>query len=228
MPQKTTCRDCGFILYEDMDLKSPDEIIEQYDGRCPQCGKKLTFVPSEVYVKPAEGVSVPRSATQKTEEQPYKETPPGKKIPPGAYPKLDVDFTVIVSNAFNSIITGLDLYKDVDTPPIPYEILSEIENMGGAIASPRPIHPVSRIRLPLGADRYSDAKHAVEVRFHRSYVSRVLFLERTKHPFTWKVLNPKGLPSKLRKKYRKKILKKAENLAKIIEKHKGAKSQQTE
>ena len=54
MPQKVVCRDCGFVLYEDIDLKSPDEIIEQYDGRCPSCGKKLTFVPENVEIKPAE------------------------------------------------------------------------------------------------------------------------------------------------------------------------------
>ena len=35
-------------------MKSPDEIIQQHDGRCPSCGKKLAFIPENVDVKPAE------------------------------------------------------------------------------------------------------------------------------------------------------------------------------
>ncbi|UCC33275.1 MAG: hypothetical protein JSW53_05780 [Candidatus Bathyarchaeota archaeon] len=54
MPQKVVCRECGFVLYEDLDLKAPDEIMQQYDGKCPSCGKKLTFTPENIEVKPAE------------------------------------------------------------------------------------------------------------------------------------------------------------------------------
>ena len=52
MPQKVVCHECGFILYEGSDLKPPDEIIQTCDGKCPKCGKKLSFVPRNVEVKP--------------------------------------------------------------------------------------------------------------------------------------------------------------------------------
>ena len=57
MPQRAVCQDCGCILYEDIDLKSPDEIIQQHDGKCPSCGKKLIFVPEKIDVKPVEQVT---------------------------------------------------------------------------------------------------------------------------------------------------------------------------
>jgi len=38
-------------------LKAPDEIIQQHDGRCPSCGKKLIFVPENIEVKAAEEAS---------------------------------------------------------------------------------------------------------------------------------------------------------------------------
>lgn len=54
MPQKVVCHNCGFVLYEGLDLKPPDEIVQSYDGKCPKCGKKLSFIPKDVEVKPAE------------------------------------------------------------------------------------------------------------------------------------------------------------------------------
>jgi DNA-directed RNA polymerase subunit RPC12/RpoP len=35
-------------------LKPPDEIIQTHDGKCPQCGKKISFVPKKVEVKSAD------------------------------------------------------------------------------------------------------------------------------------------------------------------------------
>lgn len=54
VPQRVVCRECGYILYEDVDLKTPDEILSQYNGKCPQCGKKLALIPLDVNVKPVE------------------------------------------------------------------------------------------------------------------------------------------------------------------------------
>ncbi|UCB60485.1 MAG: hypothetical protein JSW72_10430 [Candidatus Bathyarchaeota archaeon] len=54
MPQKVFCQKCGFILYEGQELKPPDEIIQKFDGKCPQCGKKLSYIPIDIEVKPAE------------------------------------------------------------------------------------------------------------------------------------------------------------------------------
>jgi len=40
------------VLYEGADLKPPDEILQQFDGKCPSCGKKLSLLPINVDVKP--------------------------------------------------------------------------------------------------------------------------------------------------------------------------------
>jgi DNA-directed RNA polymerase subunit RPC12/RpoP len=37
-------------LYEGPDLKPPDEIIQKYDGKCPECGRKRFVVPIDVEV----------------------------------------------------------------------------------------------------------------------------------------------------------------------------------
>jgi len=31
-------------------LKPPDEIIQANDGKCPKCGKKISFIPKKVDV----------------------------------------------------------------------------------------------------------------------------------------------------------------------------------
>jgi len=43
MPQIAVCKGCGYVIYEGVELKSADEIIQMVGGRCPKCGKKLTF-----------------------------------------------------------------------------------------------------------------------------------------------------------------------------------------
>jgi len=52
MPQCVICSGCNFVLYEGQDLKPPDEILQQHDGKCPKCGKKLSLLPIDVEVKP--------------------------------------------------------------------------------------------------------------------------------------------------------------------------------
>jgi hypothetical protein len=42
------------VLYEGNELKPPDEIIQKHDGKCPECGKKLSTIPMDVEVKPSE------------------------------------------------------------------------------------------------------------------------------------------------------------------------------
>jgi len=54
VPQQVICHECGFVLYEGKELRPPDEIIQQHDGKCPKCGKKLSFIPKKVEVKSAE------------------------------------------------------------------------------------------------------------------------------------------------------------------------------
>lgn len=53
MPQRVVCKKCGCVLYDDDELKTPDEILNQHNGKCPKCGKKLALVPLDVEVKPA-------------------------------------------------------------------------------------------------------------------------------------------------------------------------------
>lgn len=52
MPQRTICKGCGHIFYEGPELSPPDEILKKYE-HCPNCGRKLNFIP-DVKVKPAE------------------------------------------------------------------------------------------------------------------------------------------------------------------------------
>jgi len=54
MPQRITCSGCGKVLYEGELLKSPQDIIKKFDGRCPHCNKELKFDSDKVEVSPAE------------------------------------------------------------------------------------------------------------------------------------------------------------------------------
>jgi len=54
VPQRVICQKCGAVLYDGVELKPPDEIIQGYDGKCPTCGRKLSFVPKNVEVKPVD------------------------------------------------------------------------------------------------------------------------------------------------------------------------------
>ncbi|MFQ6086753.1 MAG: hypothetical protein ACE5OV_01905 [Candidatus Bathyarchaeia archaeon] len=51
MPQRIHCKKCGAILYEDMELKPPHEIVQRYDGRCPNCGRRLSYIPIKIKVR---------------------------------------------------------------------------------------------------------------------------------------------------------------------------------
>ncbi|HTY75543.1 MAG TPA: hypothetical protein VMD05_08260 [Candidatus Nanoarchaeia archaeon] len=53
MPQRVLCHECKHVLYEGPELRPPDEIIHQYDGKCPKCSRKLSLLPLDVEVKPA-------------------------------------------------------------------------------------------------------------------------------------------------------------------------------
>ena len=52
MPQRVICKECRQLLYEGPDLKPPDEVIQMHEGKCPQCGRKLSLLPFDVEVKP--------------------------------------------------------------------------------------------------------------------------------------------------------------------------------
>ncbi|MGD2141975.1 MAG: hypothetical protein PVH79_00675 [Candidatus Bathyarchaeota archaeon] len=52
MPQRVTCAECNELLYEGDILKSPQDIIKKYDGRCPKCNRKLNFDSTGVSITP--------------------------------------------------------------------------------------------------------------------------------------------------------------------------------
>ena len=54
MPQTVKCSDCGYLLYEGDILKSPQDVIKKYGGRCPHCNKRLAFSSESVTVTPCE------------------------------------------------------------------------------------------------------------------------------------------------------------------------------
>jgi len=51
MPQRIICEDCGFVMYDGSELKPPSELVQQYGGKCPKCGKKLDFSPEKVDIE---------------------------------------------------------------------------------------------------------------------------------------------------------------------------------
>jgi len=53
MPQEIVCSNCGYKLYEGNILKSPQDIIKKFDGRCPECNKDLSFSSGGVDIKPS-------------------------------------------------------------------------------------------------------------------------------------------------------------------------------
>ena len=74
VPQLVICHKCGTILYESIDeLKAPDEIIQSYDGKCPNCGKKLSYIPKNVEVKSVD------ETNQLSPLEPEKKRPSRKK-----------------------------------------------------------------------------------------------------------------------------------------------------
>ena len=59
VPQLVICHKCGAVLYEGIELKSPDEIIQSYDGKCPTCGKKLSYIPIDAKVRSVDETNLP-------------------------------------------------------------------------------------------------------------------------------------------------------------------------
>jgi ribosomal protein S27AE len=53
VPQEVVCDGCGEVLYAGPELKPPDELIQKHNGKCPKCGRKLSYTPIKVEVDPA-------------------------------------------------------------------------------------------------------------------------------------------------------------------------------
>ena len=55
MPQKIVCSICKEVLYEGELLKSPQDVIKKFEGRCPKCKKELRFKMDGVDIHPTSG-----------------------------------------------------------------------------------------------------------------------------------------------------------------------------
>lgn len=51
------CDKCCALLYEGEEIRPPNDIVLDYDGKCPNCGKKLSFVPINVEIRVIAGAS---------------------------------------------------------------------------------------------------------------------------------------------------------------------------
>ncbi len=52
MPQRIICKRCGSSLYEGIELESPSDVIQRYNGTCPNCGNKLEFNYENIRIVP--------------------------------------------------------------------------------------------------------------------------------------------------------------------------------
>ncbi len=57
MPLRAFCHKCGAVLYEGVEIKAPNEIISEYDGKCPKCGRKLSFIPKIAEIRAATDIN---------------------------------------------------------------------------------------------------------------------------------------------------------------------------
>jgi len=53
LPQQVKCDGCGAILYEGDELKSPEEILQMHNGKCPKCGRSLSLTPKRIEIRAA-------------------------------------------------------------------------------------------------------------------------------------------------------------------------------
>jgi len=50
MPHRVICGKCEAVLYEGKDVKPPYEIVTSYNGKCPNCAKKLLHSPLKIQI----------------------------------------------------------------------------------------------------------------------------------------------------------------------------------
>jgi hypothetical protein len=51
VPQKIICEGCGNILFKDIKLRPPQELIHELNGKCPYCDKELIFNSDKLEIK---------------------------------------------------------------------------------------------------------------------------------------------------------------------------------
>lgn len=63
MPQEINCSGCGYVLYEGDLLRSPQDIIKKYEGKCPNCGKPLVVAILNIQIVNAEDTEKKKKKT---------------------------------------------------------------------------------------------------------------------------------------------------------------------
>ena len=63
MPQEIICSGCGYVLYEGEILRSPQDIIKKYEGKCPNCGKSLVIDIVNITITNADDVERKKKTT---------------------------------------------------------------------------------------------------------------------------------------------------------------------
>jgi hypothetical protein len=203
MPQRVTCNDCGHILYQGLDIKPPDEISQMYNGKCPQCGRTLSIIPTTVQVQPYSGekieiitVNIPKF------EKPGYVFPVNPTLQP-SLAQIEANFLATAVNELYEIMKIFDLS----------EITRDIPKIGGRIISHD--RQFMAFRLSLDDDSYVNADHVIELNFvHNSST----YLERKKSDefLQLKKEDPIYVPIEKRKEYQRILKQKFKKLAKIL------------
>jgi len=48
VPYKVVCKHCGYVFYKDVKPPKLYEIYKSVGGRCPRCGKRISWMPSSI------------------------------------------------------------------------------------------------------------------------------------------------------------------------------------
>jgi len=203
MPQRASCGKCGEILYEGGDLTPPNEIIQAYDGKCPKCGKKLSFY-GNVKIRPVGEKSkpVPLPGTKKSGYKEEVKVPLTKELTTKTSEYLQENFLETFKNGINALIEKFGLF----------DISQEITKVGGYRWVRENV--IQGIFVSLDAETYQGAEHALKVDL---ITKSCAYYERDAFSL-WGEVKPKDVPLGTRKKYRDKVIKKLEILAELLEK----------
>lgn len=66
MPQEIICSGCGKVLYNGGILKSPQDVIKKYEGKCPTCGKELNSGAMEIEITSSDAMKKSDKKREKT------------------------------------------------------------------------------------------------------------------------------------------------------------------
>jgi hypothetical protein len=203
MPQRVACHGCGHILYQGLDIKPPDEISQMYNGKCPQCSRTLSIIPTMVQVQPYSGEKIEIiSRDIRKSNKPEYVFPTNLTLQLPSV-QIEANFLVTAVKEMYALMKNFDLSK----------ITEDIKQIGG-----RPIfhdRQFKAFRLSLDDNSYINADHVIELNFvHNSST----YLEKKKGGefLQLKKEDPMYVPIEKRKEYQRILKQKFKKLAKIL------------